>query len=101
MEKILWLRAKTEANVKPELRKEVAWNACDKELGGEKKFVFQTWLEIFQKSLPFSEIYVKHLEKNSIQVWLIAGLLSFLYQFPVKSNICHTHSIPCKHSINQ
>ena len=42
MEKNLWLRAKTEANVKPELRKEVTWNACDKELGGGKKFVFQT-----------------------------------------------------------
>ena len=25
-------------------------------------------LEIFQKSLPFREIYVKNLEKNSVQV---------------------------------
>ena len=33
----LWLRAKTKANLKPELKMKVAWNTCDKELGGEMK----------------------------------------------------------------
>ena len=53
----LWLRAKAEVS--------------DKELGGEMKSVRETYfkssLEKFQKSLPFKEIYVKYLEKNSIQ----------------------------------
>ena len=33
----LWLRAKTKANLKPELKMKVVWNTCDKELGGEIK----------------------------------------------------------------
>ena len=57
MRENLWLRAKAEAS--------------DKELGGEMKSVRETYfkssLENFQKSLPFKEIYVKYLEKNSIQ----------------------------------
>ena len=35
MEKNLWLRAKTKANLKPELKMKVVWNSCDKELGDE------------------------------------------------------------------
>ena len=57
MRENLWLRAIAEAS--------------DKELGGEMKSVRETYfkssLENFQKSLPFKEIYVKYLEKNSIQ----------------------------------
>ena len=37
MEKNLWLRAKTKANLKPELKMKVVWNSCDKELGDEMK----------------------------------------------------------------
>ena len=48
----------------------VFWNTCYKELGGEIKSVdenyFKALLEIFQKTLPFRENYVKYLEKNSI-----------------------------------
>ena len=49
-----------------------AWNTCDKELGGEMKSInekldyFKSSLENFQKSLPFQEIDLKYLEKNSI-----------------------------------
>ena len=72
MGKTLWLRAKTEATVKLKLKMKVVWNTCDKELGGEMKSVkenhFKNSLENFQKSLPFREIYIKYLEKNSIQV---------------------------------
>ena len=50
----------------------VAWNTYDKEIGGGMKSVnenyFKSLLENFQKSLPFREIYVKYLEKNSVQV---------------------------------
>ena len=35
----MWLRAKTEANLKLELKMKVVSNTCDKELGGEMKFV--------------------------------------------------------------
>ena len=45
-------------------------NTYNKELGGEMKSVyehyFKTLLEIFQKTPPFRENYVKYLEKNSI-----------------------------------
>ena len=50
------------------------WNTCDcdKEFGGEVKCVnenyLKSFLENFQKSLSFREIYVEYLEKNSIQV---------------------------------
>ena len=30
-----WLRAKAEANLKPELKMKVVWNTCDKEFGVE------------------------------------------------------------------
>ena len=47
-------------------------NTCDKELGGEMKSVnenyFKNSLENFQKSLPFREMYIEYLEKNSVQV---------------------------------
>ena len=64
------LRAKTKANLKPELKMKVFSNTCDKELGGEMKSAhknyFKSSLENLQKPLPFREIYVKYLEKNSI-----------------------------------
>ena len=45
-------------------------DTCDKELGDEMKSVNENYLksslEKFQNSLPFREIYVKYLEKNSI-----------------------------------
>ena len=70
MWKNLWLRAKTEANSKPELKMKVVRNTWDKELDGEMKSAnenyFKSLLENFQKSLLFKEIYAKYLEKNSI-----------------------------------
>ena len=33
----LKLRAKTKANLKPELKIKVVWNTCDNELGGKIK----------------------------------------------------------------
>ena len=60
----LWLRAKTEANLKPKLKMKVVRNTCDKELGGEMKSVnencFESSLENFQKLLPFRDIYGKY-----------------------------------------
>ena len=51
---MFWLRAKTKANLKPELKMKVVRNTCDKELGREMKFVnenyFKSSLENFQKS---------------------------------------------------
>ena len=56
----MWLRAKAEAN----LKMKVAWNTCDKELGGEMKSAYENYfkssLENFQQSLPLREIYVKY-----------------------------------------
>ena len=43
MGKNLWLRAKTKANLKPELKMKVVWNTCDKELGGEIKSACETY----------------------------------------------------------
>ena len=69
------MRAKTEASLKPELKLKVVWNTCDRELGCEIKSVNEnyskSWLEKFQKSLPFREIYVKLLEKNSIVIGIL------------------------------
>ena len=66
----LWLRAKTKANLKPELKIKVVWNICDKERGGEMKShyenCYKSSLENLEISLVFRETYVKHLEKNSI-----------------------------------
>ena len=45
MGKNLWLRAKIKANLKPELKMEFIWNTCDKELGGEMKFAYETYSE--------------------------------------------------------
>ena len=48
----------------------IAWNTCGKELDREMKSAIENYFKIshenFQKSLLFSEIYVKHSEKNSI-----------------------------------
>ena len=41
----MWLRAKTEANLKPELKMKVVWNIYDKELGGEMKFVNENYFK--------------------------------------------------------
>ena len=75
----------------------VVWNTCDKERGGEikspKKNYLKSSLENFQKSLPYWEIYVKYLEKNNRQIYIIAMLLSFLYHVPVKSKDCEKPSI--------
>ena len=72
-------------------------NTCDKELGDEMKSAYETYskssLQNLQKSRLFREIYVKYLEKNSIQVQFVAILLSFLYQFSVKLKACDAHSI--------
>ena len=46
MGKILWLRAKNKAKLKPELKMKVIWNTCDKELvGGEMKSAYETYLK--------------------------------------------------------
>ena len=53
----LWLRAKTKANLKPELKMKVVRNTCDKELGGEMKSAYENYfknsLENLQKFTPF------------------------------------------------
>ena len=50
----------------------VVRNISDKELGGEMKPAYENYfkssIKNFQKSIPFREIYVKYLEKNSIWV---------------------------------
>ena len=43
MGKNLWLRAKTKANLKPELKMKVIWNTCDKDLGGEIKSAYENY----------------------------------------------------------
>ena len=40
----MWLRAKTKASLKPELKMKVVWNICDKELGGEMKYINENYL---------------------------------------------------------
>ena len=40
MRKNLWLKAKTKANLKPELKIKVIWNTSDKKLGGEIKHAY-------------------------------------------------------------
>ena len=63
MGKNLWLRAKTKAHLKPELKIKALWNTCDKELAGENKSGYETYskssLETLQKSHFFRENYVK------------------------------------------
>ena len=55
MGKNLRLRAKTKANLKPELKLKVVWNASDNELGGKiksaKENYFKRSIENLQKSL--------------------------------------------------
>ena len=75
----------------------VVWNTCDKELGREMKSTCENYsrssLKNFLNSLPFRETYIKYLEKSSIKVYFLAILLSFDYQFPIKSKACDKHSI--------
>ena len=40
MRKNLWLGAKAKANLKLEIKMKVAWNLCEKELGGEIKSAY-------------------------------------------------------------
>ena len=39
----LWLRAKTKANLKAELKIKVIWSTCDKERGGEMKSAYENY----------------------------------------------------------
>ena len=39
----MWLRAKTKANLKPELKMKVVWNTCDKERGGEIRSDYENY----------------------------------------------------------
>ena len=68
----LWLRTKTKANLKLELQMKVVMSAILVARNLAAKSAYENYLksslEIFQKSLPFREIYVKNLEKNSVQV---------------------------------
>ena len=73
MGKNLWLRAKTETNLKPKFKMKVVWNTCDKELRWNDFFSMKTTSKVHLKTskshslfFPFREIYVKYLEKNSI-----------------------------------
>ena len=70
MAKNLWLRAEAKGNLKLELKVNVVWNTCDKDLGGEVKFAYETIskssVENFQKLLPFREIFCKMFRESSI-----------------------------------
>ena len=55
MGKNMSLRAKTKANLKPELKMKSAYENY-----------LKSSIEHLQKSLPFRVIYVKYLEKNNI-----------------------------------
>ena len=89
------LRAKHKASLKPGLKMKVAWNTCDKELGGEMKSVKENCLNKsslvnFQNSLRLRKIYVKYLVKNSIAIGIVYSyIFSFLYWFAMKSS-CDT-----------
>ena len=37
----IWMRAKTKANLKPELKAKFVWNTCSIELGGEIKSAYE------------------------------------------------------------
>ena len=43
MGKNLWMRAKTKANVKLELKMKVFWNTCDKDVDGEIKSAYENY----------------------------------------------------------
>ena len=69
MGKNSWLRAKTNVSSKPELNIKVVRNTCYKELGSEiksdnEKYLNESSLVNFQKSIPFRKTYVKYLEKK-------------------------------------
>ena len=40
----IWMRAKTKANLKPELKAKFVWNTCCIELGGEIKSAYENYL---------------------------------------------------------
>ena len=59
----------------------VVWITCDKELGGEMKFVKENYLNKislvnFRKLLPFREVYVTYLEKNSIAIGIVSSYIT-------------------------
>ena len=70
MAKNLQLRAEAKANLKLELRINVVWNTCDKDLGDEVKsaceIISKSSVEKFQKLLPFREIFCKIFRESSI-----------------------------------
>ena len=39
----MWLRAKTKANFKLELKMKVVWNICDKKRGSDMKSAYQNY----------------------------------------------------------
>ena len=49
MRKNLWLRAKTKADIKPELKVKVVWDTCDKELRGEMKSANENYSKVHLK----------------------------------------------------
>ena len=55
----MWLRTKSEANLKPLLKMKVVWNTCDNELYGEMKPAYENYLKTslvnFQNLLPFGK----------------------------------------------
>ena len=67
MEKNIWLSVKNKANLKPDLKMNVVWKTCDKNLGGEMKSAYKNYSKsLLQKSRPFRDTYAKYLENNSI-----------------------------------
>ena len=70
MGKNLWLRAKTKANLKPELKLKAARSTCDKELGGEIKSACENYSKSSLKTSKIHaflvKLFIKYLEKNSI-----------------------------------
>ena len=46
MGKNLWLRAKTKANLKLELKMNVVWNTCDNKLCSEMKSAYEDYSKI-------------------------------------------------------
>ena len=57
----MWLRAKTEANLKLELKMKVVSNTCDKELGGEMKFVNNNENYFISWKLPNVTLFYRNL----------------------------------------
>ena len=64
--KILWLRAKTKANFKPQIKMKVVWYTCETELDGMKSLWDENDYRKFIWKLPknFKKENIK--KKNSI-----------------------------------